>query len=352
MKKGLHYLLTLAVGFAFVAGASTYALGEEFYKGKTIRIVVGFSPGGGYDTYTRAAARHMGKYIPGNPTFVVQSMTGAGSLIAANYIQNRAKRDGLTLGNWNSAFILFEALGDRQVRIKSRELNWIGAPVQGGPACGVMGFTGLKTLEDVLNTKKPIKMGATRAGSTLNDLPKILNLTMGTKFDIITGYRGTATIRIAMQKKEVEGACFGWESMRVTGRSMLDASGDDKFIPYIIHNRWPDKEVKDLPLTPEVIKAKGGQKGLDIYNGWVGHYDFERPIVAPPGVPKERIEILRKAYKAALHDPQFLAEAKKSKLAVRYVSPKEINAGVEKILGTTPKAKEALMFLVRKKKKK
>lgn len=352
MKKGLYCLLTLAVGFAFVAGASTYALGEEFYKGKTIRIVVGFSPGGGYDTYTRAAARHMGKYIPGNPTFVVQSMTGAGSLIAANYIQNRAKRDGLTLGNWNSAFILYEALGDRQVRIKSRELNWIGAPVKGGPACGVMGFTGLKTLEDVLNTKKPIKMGATRAGSTLNDLPKILNLTMGTKFDVITGYRGTSTIRIAMQKKEVEGACFGWESMRVTGRAMLDASGDDKFIPFVIHNRWPDLEVKDLPLTPEVIKAKGGQKGLDIYNAWVGHYDFERPIVAPPGVPKERLAILRKAYKAALSDPQFLAEAKKSKLAIRYVSPKEINAGVEKILATTPKAKEALMFLVRKKKKK
>ncbi|MEE8325573.1 MAG: hypothetical protein V3R58_00890, partial [candidate division NC10 bacterium] len=119
-----------------------------------------------------------------------------------------------------------------------------------------------------------------------------------------------------------------------------------------IHNRWPDKEVKDLPLTPEVIKAKGGQKGLDIYNAWVGHYDFERPIVAPPGVPKERIEILRKAYKAALHDPQFLAEAKKAKLAIRYVSPKEINEGVEKILGSSPEAKEGLGFLVRKKKKK
>ncbi len=352
MKKKILYLLTLAVSFAFVAGASTNALGEEFYKGKTIRIVVGFSPGGGYDTYTRAAARHMGKYIPGNPTFIVQSMTGAGSLIAANYIQNRAKRDGLTLGNWNSAFILFEALGDPQVKIKSRELNWIGAPVQGGPACGVMGFTGLKTLEDVLNSGKALKMGATRAGSTLNDLPKIFNLTMGTKFDIITGYRGTATIRLAMQKKEVDGACWGWESMRVTGRSMLDASGDGKFIPFIIHNRWPDPEVKDLPLTPEVIMARKGKEGLATYNAWVGAYEFQRPVVAPPGVPKERVEILRKAYKAVMKDPQFLAEAKKSKLAIRYVSPKEINAGVEKILATTPKAKEALGFLVRKKKKK
>jgi tripartite-type tricarboxylate transporter receptor subunit TctC len=342
MKKGTLYLFSLAVVFAFLAGASTTALAADFYKGKVIRIIVGFSPGGGYDTYARAAARHMGKYIPGNPTFVVQNMTGAGSLIAANYTQNRAKPDGLNLGVWNSAFILYEALGDPQVRIKSRELNWIGAPIKGGPACGVMGFTGLKTLEDVLNSGKALKMGATRAGSTLNDLPKILNLTMGTKFDVITGYRGTATIRIAMQKKEVEGACFGWESMRVTARSMLDASGDDKFIPFVIHNRWPDPEVKDLPLTPEVIKAKGGKKGLDIYNAWVGHYDFERPVVAPPGVPKERVEILRKAYKATFKDPQFLAEAKKSKLAVHHVSAEEIYQGVEKILGTTPEAKEAL----------
>ncbi len=265
MKKKILYLLTLAVGFAFVAGASTNVLGEEFYKGKTIRIVVGFSPGGGYDTYTRAAARHMSKYIPGNPTFVVQNMTGAGSLIAANYTYNRAKRDGLTLGNWNSSYVLFQALGDPQVRIKSRELNWIGSPVKGGPACGVMGFTGLKTLKEVINSGKALKMGATRSGSTTNDLPKILNLTMGTKFDVITGYRGTATIRIAMQKKEVDGVCFGWESMRVTGRAMLEASGDDKFIPLLIHNRWPDKEVKDLPLTPEIIKAKKGKDALATY---------------------------------------------------------------------------------------
>jgi tripartite-type tricarboxylate transporter receptor subunit TctC len=347
MIKKYLYLVAFATVLAFIVGFSTTALAADFYKGKTLRFIVGYSPGGGYDTYTRAVARHIGKYIPGNPTPVVQNMTGAGSLIAANYTQNRAKRDGLTLGNWNSAFILFEALGDPQVRIK-----WIGAPVNGGPACGVMGFTGMKTLEDVLNSGKSLKMGATRAGSTLHDLPTILNLTIGTKFDVITGYGGTATIRIAMQRREVEGACFGWESMRVTGRAMLDASGDDKFIPFIIHNRWPDPEVKDLPLTPEVIKAKGGKKSLDIYNTWVGHYDFERPIVAPPGVPKERVEILRKAYKATLKDPQFLAEAKKSRLAVRYVSPEEINRGVEKILGTTSEAKEALQFLVRRKKKK
>ncbi len=352
MKQSYRYLFKFVICLAFFVGASTTAFGADFYKGKVIRIVVGFSPGGGYDTYTRAAARHMGKYIPGNPTLLVQNMTGAGSLIAANYTYNRAKRDGLTLGNWNSSYVLFQALGDRQVRIKGRKLNWIGAPVKGGPACGVMGFAGLKTLEDVINSGKALKMGATRSGSTTNDLPKILNLTMGTKFDVITGYRGTATIRIAMQKKEVEGACFGWESMRVTGRAMLDAKGDEKFIPFVIHNRWPDREVKNLPLTPEVIKAKKGKDALATYSAWAGSYEFQRPIVAPPGVPKDRLEILRKAYQAIFKDPQFLAEAKKSKLAIRYVSSKEINQQVDKMLSISTKTIENLQFLVRKKKKK
>ena len=346
MSKRFRYLFTLFISLSVFVVVSTPASAEEFYKGKTLRFIVGYSPGGGYDTYTRAVARYIGKYIPGNPVPIVQNMTGAGSLIAANYTYNRAKPDGLTLGVWNSQFVLYQALGDKKVRIDGRKLNWIGAPVKGGPACGVMGFTGLKTLKDVLNSKKPIKVGATRAGSTLNDLPKILNLTLGTKFDIITGYRGTATIRIAMQKREVEGACFGWESMRVTARSMLDAKGDDKFIPFLIHNRWSDPEVKDLPLTPEVIKARKGKEALDIYNSWVGAYEFQRPVVAPPGVPKER-----KAYKAVMNDPQFLAESKKSKLAIHYVPAEEIYQHVDRMLSLSPKTKESLGFLVRRKKK-
>jgi hypothetical protein len=140
--------------------------------------------------------------------------------------------------------------------------------------------------------------------------------------------------------------------MRVTGRAMLDASGDDKFIPYIIHNRWPDPEVKDLPLTPEVIKARKGKDALATYNSWVAAYEFQRPVVAPPGVPKERVEILRKAYEAVMKDPQFLAEAKKSKLAIRYVSAKEIDQQVNRMLSISPKTIEDLQFLVKKKKKK
>ena len=180
MNKKFLCLVNFVIGLAFLVGASATALGEEFYQGKIIRFVVGFPPGGGYDTYTRAVARHIGKYIPGNPTPIVQNMTGAGSLLAAHYIYNRAKPDGLTVGVWNSVQVLRQALGDRSIKFKGDKFGWIGAPVRGLPTCAIMGFTGLKTLKDVLISKKPIKMGGTRPGSSPFDLPKILNLTLGT----------------------------------------------------------------------------------------------------------------------------------------------------------------------------
>ncbi len=349
MNKNFLCLVKFVIGLAFVVGASATALGEEFYQGKTILFIVGFPPGGGFDTYTRAVARHIGKYIPGSPTPIVQSMTGAGSLFAANYIYNRAKPDGLTVGVWHSGLVLGQALGDRSVKFKIDKFGWIGAPGRGLPTCGIMAFTDLKTLRDVLNSKKPIKMGGTRPGQPLFDLPKILNLTLGPRFKVIPGYGGTARIRIALQRREVDGACWGWESMRVIARAMLDAKGDDKLIPFLTHGDSQDPEVKDLPRLTEVIK---GKKNRAILNAWLQPLNFQRPLSLPPGTPKERLSIMRKAYKATLEDPEFLAEAKKSKLVIDYVSGEEIEKFVDQILAISPETKKGLQFLVVKKKKK
>ncbi len=325
---------------------------NDFYAGKTIRVTVGFSAGGGYDTYARLIARHMNKHIPGNPTMIVENMTGAGSLVAANYTYNKAPRDGTFIGVWNSAYVLYQGLGDRAVRIDGRRLGWIGAPVKGSPHCSVMAFSGVKSIDEIVKTGKALKMGATRAGSTYNDLPKVLNQTIGTKFNVITGYPGTSHITVAMRSREVEGGCWGWESARVTARAMLDASGDDKLIPIINHKKWEDKEVVDVPVTRDYIRAKGGDDGVAIYNAWVNQYEFQRPMVAPPGLPKERLDTLRKAFKDTFEDPEFQSEAKKSKLEVEYVSPDEINGLVNEILSISPKTKQGLQFLVRKSKKK
>ncbi len=349
MNKKFLCLVKIVIGLSFVVGASATALGEEFYKGKTIHFIVSFGPGGGYDTYTRAVARHIGKYIPGSPTPIVLNMSGRGGLLAAHYIYSRAKPDGLTVGIWNSVQVLSQALGDRSVKFKSDKFGWIGAPARGLPTCGIMAFTGLKTLKDVLNSKKPIKIGGTGTAGATVDLPRILNLTLGTKFRVIPGYRGTRVVTIAMQRREVDGACWGWESMRVITRSMLDAKGDEKFIPFLTHGNPQDPEVKDLPRLTEVVK---GKENLATLNAWLQPFNFQRPFSLPPGTPKERLNILRKAFKATLKDPEFLAQAKKSKLIINYVSGEEIEKFVDEILAISPETKKSLQFLIVKKKKK
>src|SRR5918996_3967013 len=343
MKAKLWIPIAVVASFVLTITVSSQSSADDFYKGKTIRFVVGLAAGGGYDLSARIVGRHIGKHIPGNPTIVVENMTGAGSLIAANYTYNSAKPDGLFVGIWNSAYVLRQALGDKAVRFDGRKLGWIGAPTKGTPFCSIMAHTGLKSFKDVIAANRELKMGSTGPGSTYDDLPQILNRTQGTKFKVISGYEGTGPILVAMRRKEIDGGCWTWESARTTARPMLDAKGDDRLIPFAIHSRYPDPEAKELPLIPEVIK---GADNLSAYQTWAGTYEFQRPFSVPPGTPKERLQLLRKAFADTMKDPEFIAEAKKSKLEVTYVSAEEIDKHVNTVLSITPKAKELLSFLM------
>jgi tripartite-type tricarboxylate transporter receptor subunit TctC len=319
----------------------------DFYEGKTLRLVVGSAAGGGYDTYTRMIARHISRYIPGSPATVVENMEGAGGLIAANYLYKRAVPDGQTIAVFNNSNIVQKGLGDPRINIDFRKLGWIGAPSVGAPMCMIMGFTGLKTLDDVLKSTKPLKMGANRAGSTGHDLPLILNQALGTRFEVISGYSGTSKIRVALQSRELDGFCSQWESMRVTARAMLDAEGDNKLIPYVMSEKWEDPEVRSLPLFKDVIKDP---KKFALYKAWADQMDFQRPLSLPPGTPKERLEVLRKALADVLKDKRLLEEAKKAKLVITYVSGEKAANLVDEILSMPEDAKKSLSFLVRTKK--
>ncbi|OGQ80504.1 MAG: hypothetical protein A3F90_16565 [Deltaproteobacteria bacterium RIFCSPLOWO2_12_FULL_60_19] len=347
MKRKILWVTSVLSGlfvFAFLSPVGA----ADFYKDKTIRFVVGLAAGGGYDLSARTIGRHMGKHIPGNPTIVVENMTGAGSLIAANYTYNSAKPDGLFVGIWNSSLVLRQALGDKAMRFDARKFGWLGAPTKGTPHCSIMAHTGLKSLKDILVADREIKMGSTGPGSTYDDTPRILNQTIGTKFKVVSGYEGTSTILVAMRRKEVDGGCWGWESARTTARPMLNAKGEEKLIPFLIHSREPDPEVKDLPLIPEVIK---GEDNLSAYRTWAGTYEFQRPFSVPPGTPKERLQLLRKAFADTMKDPGFIADTEKSKLETTYVSGEEVDKYVNQVLSITPKAKELLDFLATKPKK-
>lgn len=235
--------LLIAVVLLFVTIIPGVAAANDFYQGKTIRFIVGFAAGGGYDTYTRTVARHIGRHIPGNPATVVENMEGAGSVVATNHLYNNVEPDGLAVGIWNSHNVFNDAMGDKSLRIDGRKVGWVGAPSKDTVVCAIMGFAGPKTFEEIRKSEKPIKMGATRAGNTVH-LPMILNKWAETNFTIIPGYGGTSKIRLAMRSREVDGGCWSWESMRITARAMLDAKGEDELIPFIIHRRW------DEPTNP------------------------------------------------------------------------------------------------------
>lgn len=342
MKTTFFYVFIGALGLAFISTSPTATSAEDFYNGKTIRLIVGYAAGGGYDTYARATARHIGRHIPGNPTIVVENMGGARSLLSANFLYNKGEPDGLTVGSWNANLTTQQALGGRGLKFDARKFGWIGAPAKGMNVCAIMGFTGLKTLDDILASKREIKLGGTRPGAGTDDFPKLLNALAGTNFNVISGYKGTARIRVAMQRKEVDGACWTWDSMRVTARSMLDATGDDQLIPFIIHGKSPDPEVKDIPQFTDVIK---GEENLAAFKAYVRPYEFQRPLTLPPNTPKDRLSTLRTAFKETMEDREFLAEAEKSKLLIDYTSGEQIEKYVEEILAISPGAKEKLQFL-------
>lgn len=336
-KMFLRSLVVLLAGMVSFESGQVWA--GELYEGKTIQFIVGASPGGGFDTYTRAVARHFGAHLPGKPAVIVENKPGAGGLVAANSIFTMDDPDALTIGILNPGHLVRQSLGDKNIRFDGRKFSWIGAPSKNTTACAVMGFTGMKTLADVLAAKEPIKMGAVRDGTDTADFPKIMNGILDTKFQVITGFQGTAKVRLALQTKEVMGACWGWESMRVTAKAMLHATGDNKLIPFIIHSKENDLEVRDLPLFTEVIKDKDNRA---LYEAWSAPNNFMRVLFLSPSAPKDHLVVLRKAFKATLEDPEFLKEAEKSKLDVTYVSGEAVDDYVKKIFSMTPEMKKNL----------
>lgn len=333
-----------ALVFGLTAAAD--AAEKDYYQGKTIRFIVGFSAGGGYDAYTRTVARYISRYIPGHPSTVVENMDGAGSVIAANYTYNKASKDGLTVGIFDSHNVFNHMMGDRGLRIDGRKFGWIGTPSKDSVACVIMAFSGLKSFDDILKSKKPVRMGATRSGNTVH-LPEMMNRWAGTKFDIIQGYGGTAKIRLAMRSREVDGGCWTWDSIRSTARSMIDAQGPDKMIPFIINDRWEDPEVKNAVLFRDVFTDPGN---LRAYDSWNAANDFARPFALPPRSPFEALRILRRAFKDTMADKEYLADLKRANLTAEYIDGETVEKFVEQIYSTPAELKSRLDFTVKKRK--
>jgi len=331
-------LAAVAIGLASRASISAQ---EPFYRGKTVRIIVGFSPGGGFDTYARAIARHLGKHIPGNPAIIVENMTGAGSLIAANHVYKVAKPDGLTMAHFIGGLFMQQLQGRAGVEFDALKFEYVGTPVPDKPVCAFTKASGITTMERWMASKAPVKLGGTAPGSNTDDIPKILRAALGLPVQLVSGYKGTSDIRLAAESGELAGGCWGWDSIRATWRKGIE-SGDTVVVLQTLPKPHPE-----LPKVPLAINFAKNEEARQLIQA--GIHDVSaviRPYVLTPGTPKDRVQIMRKAFMDTMKDREFLADAEKSKLDIEPQGGEELEKTVGRLFKLKPslvaKLKDAL----------
>jgi len=317
---------------------SLLVLGEDrsfaqanFYEGKSIRIIVGFSAGGGYDAYTRTLARHMGKHIPGNPAIVVENMPGAGSMISANYSYKAARPDGLTIGHFIGGLFLQQLLRKPGIEFDAARFQFVGVPAQDNFVLGVSRSSGITDLDSWLASKQVVKFGGVATGSGTDDFPNLLRATIGLPAQMVSGYKGTADVRLAFNSGEIAGLSNSWESTKSTWRKELEV-GDLKLIVAATLRSHP--ELPKLPLAINYAKTEEAKQLISTVARV--HGPTVRPYVLPPDTPKDRVQIMRRAFMDTMKDPEFLAEAKKANLDINPDDGATLEQNVKEILKLEP----------------
>jgi tripartite-type tricarboxylate transporter receptor subunit TctC len=304
---------------------------EPFYKGKTIRLIVGLAPGGGFDTYSRVIARHIGKHIPGNPTTVVDNMPGAASLLAANYVYKAAKPDGLTIGNFVGGLSFQQLLGLPGIEFDALKFEYLGVPAQDNFMIGVAKSTGITSIEQWKSTGTMIKIGGVAPGGGTDDIPRVLKAVLGLPLQMVTGYKGTGPVRLAFNAGEVQGVCNSWESFKSTWRNEMDKG---EVVLLVQANLRPHPELPNVPWANDLAKSDDEKKMIQAMarvNGVLNRF-----YVLPPGTPKERVSALRKAFSDTMQDAEFIADAQKAKLDLDPIGGAEIDNQVKLLFKLEP----------------
>ncbi|MGZ8454340.1 MAG: Bug family tripartite tricarboxylate transporter substrate binding protein [Candidatus Binatia bacterium] len=308
----------------------------NFYQGKTITMVVASTASGGYDLWARLTARYLAKYIPGNPTIVVQNMPGAGNIIGANYVYSVAKPDGLTLGAVNPALYFDQLVGRSEVKFDWAKFNWIGSPEKNDIVSYMRADTPYKTIDDLRNAKEPQKCGSTGTGSTGHYIPRLLEETLGIKTQIVSGYPGAADIELAIERGEV----FCWSPLLATyfGREPYRRWHKSGYVRVMVQTGAKrDPRLKDSPTLNELMQQyKSPEPARRLAKVILTAATLGRPIGAAPGVPADRVKILRDAYAKAIADPDLLAEAAKQSWEVDATKGEELQALSKEVM-TQPK---------------
>ena len=314
---------------AAASGTQAQDAVESFYRGKQVSIVVGSSPGGGYDTYARLLARHFGNVIPGHPSIVVQNMSGAGSNRAAGYIYSVAPKDGTAIGAIFPGAVLQPLLSEQPVPHDPSKFIYLGSANSDVYVCYVRSDAPVKTFKDVL--EKELIIGASNPGATTYDLPLLLNSVLGAKFKIVTGYPGSREITLALERGEVQGACgIGWTGIETMHPDWF-AKDTVRVLVQLSNAGHADLNKRGVPRAAEFARTEDDRKTIElVFSQGV----FGRPYILPPNVPADRVAALRKAFIAALDDKALRAEAAKMQLDVDPMSGGDLQTLVSNIYAT------------------
>jgi tripartite-type tricarboxylate transporter receptor subunit TctC len=320
----------LAVVQSLVLGSvQAQAQGDPFYKGKTVEVYIGYSVGGAYDAYARMLARHMGKHIPGNPTLVPKNMEGAGSLRLANWLYNVAPKDGTVFGIIGRGVPFDPILGGKGAQFDPVKFSWIGSANDEVSICASWHTSGITKFEDLVT--REMTVGGVGASSDTDQFPKIVNGVLGTKMRVITGYPGGADVYLAMQRGEVAGRC-GWSgsSIKSTNKQWVDEKRINLLFQMSLEKH------PDLPDLPLVMEFAENDEQRSILKLMFARQVLGRPFLGPPGIPADRLRILRDAFNATMKDPELLAEAEKAQLEITPVTGEAIEKLMTEVLSTPP----------------
>jgi len=316
----------------------------DFYKGKVVRIIVGFTAGGGYDAYSRLIGRHLHKYIPGNPNIVVDNMTGAGSIVAANHVYNVAPKDGTVIGNISGPIILEQLFGSPAVQFDMAKFRYLAVPVEETYLFIVTKKPGVAKFEEILGPKgKQVVVGAI-PGSTVEHAPIVVRDVLGANIKLVTGYKGTADVRLAIDSGEVDGFFNTWTSSKITSMDKFK-TGEWSILAQLGDEPIRDLPVANVPAIPALGKNDEQRQllrfGTSIPN------QFGKVYLLAAGVPQDRAAALEAAFAKAFTDKELLAEADKGRLEIGPVSAQQTQKLVLEFLGMSPEIKGKLQKLIR-----
>jgi tripartite-type tricarboxylate transporter receptor subunit TctC len=327
MRKVARLRLIMAAASAAVALSAQLAVAQpaDFFKGKTVNIYIGFAPGGTYDYYGRVVARFLGKHIPGEPTVVAHTMPGSGSFRAANFLYSAAPRDGTAMGVVTQTLALEEALRSPGAQYKAAEFNWIGRMTAIMEVYFTWKTSKAKTIADAREHEIP--MAGTGSGSPSEGYPKLLNALSGTKFKIISGYPGSTQGMLAMERGEVDGGLTSWNTLKRTKQSWITNRDINLLVQFATTRHL---ELPNVPTALETASTPEGREALAFY---ISGALLGRSLLAPPGIPADRVKALRTAFVAMLKDREFLAEIERTGQEFQPASGEEVQKLIQAAAG-------------------